>query len=431
MTKTYKLAFLAMLCAFVVTACHRSASEGSARDALMRVIPSDACALVICPRLSTAFETVPAESNPFSNLEFGDLASAPIIISFHWTGELTPMLAIDAGKSQGAARKCAALVTSAAENSLETFLSTVEDGRSVLLVSTSKSVIESAERHRENRTSLLDIDGMAEAVEAFHSKTAVVVLKNDSVSHLIPKDFLGSYFKRPVLTGYLKAFSEWTVMNLADVQTVGRGEYQDFDVRMIHGDDPQWNAYVFEDLPCGEIKISGLLPQGTVFVLDQSFADCAEYMEKRRKNLDSAGKLNSFNNACASYRRSTGKDPLTWLEETDIREVAKVKWKDEEVLLVRPARPMLSHDIRYNRYRGFVPLLFGQAYGLADDSYSACIGNWLVFGNSRSIKHFLSSELHYKGKLAPSKSSKLLLLADDVLLAWDKEGLHLELYRNY
>lgn len=430
MSKTYRIFALLAVCGILaLSSCLSRKSVSSSQECLLRVIPSDACAFVLCQHLGTGLETVSSYANPFEDLSFASLSSAPMVISYNWTGELTPMLAVYAGSGRNAEKNCSELLESAQNCGLETLLSEGEDGQCVLLVSPSASIIEASERHRENGSSVLDVNGVSDAVESFTSKTAVLVVRNDAISRLLPKDFLGAYFKKATLNSFLGSFCEWTVLNLEKTSPAGRGEYLDYSVRSVHDEDSAWGVNLLESCPPSVVKVSSLLPQGTVFLLDQSFEDCSQYIEARKRYLDSAGKLNSFNNSCSSLKRSCGKDPLDYLRETDIREVAKVRWKDEEVLLLRPAKQMVSHDVRYNRYRGYIPLLFGEGYRIADDSQCVCIGNWLVLGSAPAVRHFLASELRYKGRIP--REASLVLLADDLLVSRTGSGLQLEYYRNY
>ena len=128
---------------------------------------------------------------------------------------------------------------------------------------------------------------------------------------------------------------------------------------------------------------------------------------------------------------SFGNAVLNRFLETDIKEIAKVQWKGEEVVLIRPAKPLVSHNIRYNTHRGFVSTLFGQGFSLADDSHDACIGNWLIIGSESAVKHFLASEVRQKLHYWPTKNVKAIVLADDCQLSWTRSELRFDVYRTY
>lgn len=407
-------------------------SDDNALNSLLGCVPSDACGIICCEKLSAGVENLFDSDSPFRDISFGELSSARAVISYHYTGELSVVTVIDAGKSKSAEKRVAQAISSAALYGIDSRLIVPEGkSRAVLVLSASASLIDSAERNMRSNTSVMDVPGLADAVAKAPAKGDVILLRNDSVGYLLPKDFLSKYLPRSKTLSFVKSFSEWTVLSLTSAQAAGRGEYLGYDVTPVCGDDPSWGAVAFSAGGFGESKVHGLLPQGTTFVVDQCFEDISLYMEQRRKYLDSQGRLNSFENSCKSLRRSSGIDPVKWLADTDIKEIACVKWKNEEVLLLRPAKDMVSHDIRANKYRGFIPLLFGQAYAIKDDSSAVCIGNWLVMGSRTAVKHFISSELRLKTHAWPTRGVKAVVLADDLQVSWYKGGIHFEVYRTF
>lgn len=418
----------------VVCSCGSSGegAEGNPITSLLLSVPSDACGIICCEKLSTGMENLFDSDSPFRDISFGELSSARAVVSYHYTGEISVVTAIDAGRSKNAEARVAHAMSSAALYGIESRLIVPEGkSRAVLVLSASSSLIDSAERNMRSNTSVMDVPGLVDAVAKAPSKGDVILLRNNSAGYLLPKNFLSDYLSRSKTVSFVKTFAEWSILSLTSVQAAGRGEYMNYDVTPVCGDDPSWGAVALAAGGFGESKVHGLLPQGTTFVLDQCFEDVSIYMEQRRKYLDSQGKLNSFENSCKSMRRSSGIDPVKWLADTDIKEIARVRWKNEEVLLLRPAKDMVSHDIRANKYRGFIPLLFGQAYTIKDDSSAVCIGNWLVIGSRSAVKHFISSEIRLKTHEWPTRGVKAVVLADDLQLSWDKGGIHFNVYRTF
>lgn len=418
----------------LVCSCGNSGegADGNSLTSLLECVPSDACGIICCEKLSAGMENLFDSDSPFRDISFGELSSARALVSYHYTGELSVVTVIDAGRSKSAEKRAAQAISSAALYGIDSRL-IMSEGKShaVLVLSASSSLIDSAERNVRSGTSVLDVPGLADVVAKAPAKGDVILLRNNSISYLLPRSFLSEYLPRSRTVSFVKTFAEWTMLSLTSVQAAGRGEYMHYDVTPVCGDDPSWGAVAFDAGGFGESKVHGLLPQGTTFVVDQCFEDVSIYMEQRRKYLDSQGKLNSFENSCKSMRRSSGIDPVKWLADTDIKEIARVRWKNEEVLLLRPAKDMVSHDIRANKYRGFIPLLFGQAYTIKDDSSSVCIGNWLVIGSRTAVKYFISSELRLKTHEWPTRGVKAVVLADDLQLSWDKGGIHFDVYRTF
>lgn len=403
---------------------------------LLNHVPSDACGVIVCEKAVAGMENLFDSGSVYRELSYGELSDSRMVISYHYLGQIVTMVAIDAGRTQTAAKNAAPVMEAAGERGLSSRLVQAPAprrgaNRSVLLISPSESVIDAAERHLEAHTSVLEVVGMAEALEKAPAKGDVVIFRNDAISNLLPKDFLAKYLTRKQVTSFIKGYADWTVMHLTNAEPAGKGVYLSYDVRSVHPDDFSKSAQVFESQGFGESKAGTMLPQGTTYVIDQPIASIQTLIESRKKNLDAGGALNKWTNTCASLKKATGIDPVKWAEETDIKEVAKVSWKGEEVVLIRPAKPLVSHSVRPNSHRGFVTALFGQAYSLADESHSACIGNWLIIGGEEAVKHFLASEVRQKLHYWPAKNVKAIVLADDCQIAWTRSELRFDVYRTY
>ena len=437
MSKTWIKILAALAAVLFLCSCAGSSSSDNSEVKgfeLLSYVPSDACGVIVCEKLAPGLENLFDSGSIFRELFYGKLSDCKTVISYHYVGSLVPMIAVDLGRSQSDAKQAAALIEESAFYDLHARIVQSPAGvskRSVLLVCSSDPILDAAERHMDAHTSVLEVAGMPEALEKAPSKGDVVIFRNDAIGNLLPKDVLSKYVSRKQLLGFIKGYSDWTVMHLTGAEPAGRGVYLSYEVRTVYPDDYSKSAAVFEEQGYGESKLPSVLPQGTTYAIDQPVFSAQALIEARKKNLDANGGLNRFTNTCNQLGKATGTDPLKWAEETDIKEVAKVVWKGEEVVLVRPAKPLVSHNVRFNIYRGFIPALFGQAYSLADDSHSACIGNWLIMGSEDAVKHFMSSEVRQKLHYWPAKAVKAVVLADDCQLSWTKNELKFDVYRTY
>ncbi|MBR6458296.1 MAG: hypothetical protein IKS71_06830 [Bacteroidales bacterium] len=441
MSKTWIKTLIALAVTFLLSSCWFK-NGNSSSDVIPEVkgfellsyVPSDACGVIVCEKAAAGLENLFDSGNVFRELTYGRLADSKMVISYHFVGELIPMIAVDAGRSQADAKQAAEIIEAAAELELEARIvqKPGKSGRkSVLLISPSAPILDAAERHMEAHTSVLEVVGLTAALEKAPARGDVVIFRNDAIANLLPKDFLSKYLGRKQIVGFIKGYSEWTVMHLEGTETAGKGVYLTYDVRTVHPDDFSKSAQVFESQGYGESKVANMLPQGTTYVIDQPVANIDNLLEARKKNLDARGGLKTYSNTCAKLSKNTGVDPEKWAAEIDIKEVAKVQWKNEEVILVRPAKPLVSHNIRFNQHRGFISTLFGQGYSIADDSHSACIGNWLVMGSENAVKHFLAAEVKQKLHYWPSKNVRAIVLADDCQLTWTRSELRFDVYRTY
>ena len=441
MSKTWLKTFAALAAAFLFSSCWWQSGDSSGDSVpevkgfeLLNYIPSDACGLIICEKAAAGLENLFDSGSVFRELSYGRLADSKMVISYHYVGELIPMIAVDAGKTQADVKQAADIIESAAEHDLQARIVQKPEKRgkrNVLLISPTAAIIDAAERHMEAHTSVMEVVGITEALEKAPARGDVVIFRNDAIANLLPKDFLSKYISRKQLVGFIKGYSEWTVMHLSATEAAGRGVYLTYDVRTVQPDDFSKSAQVFENQGYGESKVANMLPQGTTYVVDQPVASMESLLEARRKNLDARSSLNKWNNVCSQLARSTGTDPVKWATEIDIKEVAKVQWKGEEVVLIRPAKPLVSHNVRYNPHRGFINTLFGEGFAIANDSHAACIGNWLIMGSEDAVKHFLASEVKQKLHYWPAKGVKAIVLADDCQLTWTRSELRFDVYRTY
>ncbi|MBO4611212.1 MAG: hypothetical protein J5668_03800, partial [Bacteroidales bacterium] len=375
MSKTWLKTFAALAAAFLFSSCWWQSGDSSGDSVpevkgfeLLNYIPSDACGLIICEKAAAGLENLFDSGSVFRELSYGRLADSKMVISYHYVGELIPMIAVDAGKTQADVKQAADIIESAAEHDLQARIVQKPEKRgkrNVLLISPTAAIIDAAERHMEAHTSVMEVVGITEALEKAPARGDVVIFRNDAIANLLPKDFLSKYISRKQLVGFIKGYSEWTVMHLSATEAAGRGVYLTYDVRTVQPDDFSKSAQVFENQGYGESKVANMLPQGTTYVVDQPVASMESLLEARRKNLDARSSLNKWNNVCSQLARSTGTDPVKWATEIDIKEVAKVQWKGEEVVLIRPAKPLVSHNVRYNPHRGFVNTLFGEGFAIA------------------------------------------------------------------
>ena len=158
----------------------------------------------------------------------------------------------------------------------------------------------------DEQASITEVPGVSEALKQMDSKGQTLILRNSSVSGFLPSDFLAGYVKRSNLLGFIKGFSDWTVLHLDQVRVAGRGQYMDFTLVPVLGDAVNKYYSVLQGLQPAQSHLGGMLPYGTTFALDMPVASLEQTLELRKLYLDATGGLNKFNTAC----RSNG--PAKW-----------------------------------------------------------------------------------------------------------------------
>lgn len=429
-----KLPLLSSLLAALVLlgSCSRPEAES---NPLLDYIPSDASALLCSDRLDVALETVFEPDHIFRDLVHGKLAGEPVVISFHWSGTLIPMLAVASGRpSETPPKELEALMEDAERLGLQALYIPAErksSRKNVLLVCESETVLSSAVRHLDEQASITEVPGVSEALMQLDSKGQTLILRNAAASHFLPADFLSGYIKRSNLLKFIKDFSDWTVLDLDQVKTAGKGQYMDFTLVPVQGSAVNRFYSVLEGLQPAQSQLGGMLPYGTTYAVDLPVASLEQTLEQRKLYLDATGGLNKFNTFCRSRKTPEGWDPVRWAGELGIREVAKICCRSEEVLLLRCSNLPESGELRECQWSAFASNLFGPAFSLKDERWCAVSGDWIVIGAEKAVRHYLQRSVRAARKDWNIKMTKAAVLADDMLIDCRESDIKLEVYKTY
>lgn len=418
--------------ALLLVSCSRPQTES---NPLLDFIPSDASALLCSDRLDVALETAFEPDRVLRDLVLGRLADEPAVISFHYSGSLVPMLAVAYGKPSPTPPPALASVISDSERlGLQTVYIPATKGsfqKNVLLVCESESVLSSAVRHLDEQASITEVPGVSEALKQMDSKGQTLILRNSSVSGFLPSDFLAGYVKRSNLLGFIKGFSDWTVLHLDQVRVAGRGQYMDFTLVPVLGDAVNKYYSVLQGLQPAQSHLGGMLPYGTTFALDMPVASLEQTLELRKLYLDATGGLNKFNTACRTRKTPEGWNPVKWAGEVGIREVARLCCRSEEVLLLRCSNPPSFNGPAECPWSGFASILFGSAFSLKDERWCSVSGDWIVIGSESAVRHYLQRSVRAARKDWNMKMTKAAVLADDIIVDCRESGIQMEVYKTY
>ena len=417
----------------ILGSCSRQTEAES--NPLLDYIPSDASALLCSDRLDVALETIFEPDHIFRDLARGKLAGEPVVISFHYSGTLVPMLAVASGRpSETPPPALAALVSSAEALGLQTIYIPAErksSQRNVLLVCESETVLSAAVRHLDEEASITEVAGLSDALRQMEQGGQTLILRNSAASNLLPSDFLSNYVKRPQLLKFIRNFSDWTVLHLDQVKVAGKGQYMDFTLMPVQGSSVNRYYSVLEGLQSSQSQLGTMLPYGTSFALDLPIASLEQTLSLRKLYLDATGGLNSFNTACRSHKTAEGWDPVRWASEFSLQEAARLWCRSEEVLLLRCAKLPELEGVVPCPWAGFTSILLGAAFSLKDERWCAVSGSWLVVGSQKAVKHYLQRSGRASRKDWNVKMTKAAILADDILIDCRESEIKLEVYKTY
>ena len=400
-------------------------------EPLMKAVPSDAVAVSIGAKASAALEPEAV----FADLPLGALKDAQAAVSQHYTGELTPLAVVAAGKNGDKPEGLHSLELAAAGAGITTAFipSEKKSGKANLLIlSPSANLVAASKRNLDENASILDIDAFKNALDnEVPPKSDVRLFKNEASQYLLPKTALSRYVGRTVLCRFLSGAAQWTVLRPEAAEPSGNGEYVTYGVSAITGEDKSKYLKIFEGLEAGESKVAPLLPYRTSYVVDLPIASVQAWLAARAEWMDANSQTNQYKGQLRKAARKGQPAPEEWAKAMDIKEVAMVNWRGRQVLLVRPASPAVSHDVKPNPTPGYLAPLFGNAFKIASEASIACIGHWYIIGSEDDVKKFLSTERKLTLNFWPQKGVKFSVLADDYKAYLTKQGLKFEVYKRW
>ena len=405
---------------------HRNAGavrEERRAPELLAAVPSDALAVICYDRLSEGMRLLDSTS-VLHRLDLKAFKNARMALSFCYNGSLVPVLALDAGRAEAdSASATAALLTQAASLRLHAeYIRPDAEARrrGFVVITPSDAQLTAVRRHISGYTSILDAPGFRQALSEAASSEFVIIRGGGAPERLVPKGWLQGVFPRRDLTSFLGKVAEWTVLTPA-----GDG----FDVKPVSVEDDAFFANILASVPCGNSRLAELLPDGTQFALDLAVS-LPQTREALERWQDASVRLTRYNKQLDALKAQSGKDPLKWEQEVDVREIALVHSDGGPVALVRPAKAATEREPYENPWRGFLPALYGNAFALADDSCTACSRGWQIYGSPDAVRAFIDAPRPETAPDLPAKGSRLIVYQPDKTLAWGKKGIHLALWNS-
>lgn len=328
-------------------------------------------------------------------------------ISLHYSGSLTPLLILDVAKAGTDSTEAEILLEKkAAEMALSYSSPEISgngesrlDGRRILLISPSQSLIQSAERHIAGHVSVTGSDGFASVASSLGGE--VVIMFSGAGTSRLASSFLTREFARKA--GFVKDFSKWTGLSVEKTEP--------FCATGIVSSDngTKLLANMLSSLAPGESAVAEMLPSDVRFCCSVQIADVAAYIQSYRKYLDAAGRLAKYNSAGRTLTGVSSKALEQWAVSLDIKELSYAEFAaqggDASVVMLRPGKPdcslMFGADVFRNlkngtgqiaasKYCRYPAAVFGDSFATADSS-AVYYGGWLIFGFPEVLKSFTAS----------------------------------------
>ena len=385
---------------------------------LLAAVPSDALGVICFDRCAEGLRLYDSTS-VLQKLDLSDFKNARMALSLCYNGSLVPVLALDTHRAEAdSAAALKALTEQAA--SLKVFSHYFEPdpaaGRQgMLILSPSEAQITAVRRHVTQHTSILDAPYFRQALSAAGGDD-FVIYRNSGAERLAPKGWMQEFFPRRELTGFLRQLADWTVLTPAS---------DGFSVQPVQGPADSYFANILSLLPFSDSRLGAVLPDSVRFALALPVSNPA-FREAFERWQDASVKMTRYRRTLDALRKESGKDPLKWEKEIDVRELALVRdGEGHAVVLVRPGKAVADRPAGENPWRGFIPTLYGSAFTLADDSCEAARDGWYVYGSPADVQAWLDAEHPETASKWPGKGCRFILYEPEKTLAWGKKGLRL------
>ena len=361
---------------------------------LLAAVPSNAVAVAMFGSLKNADGTVllhdsfvDALTESFSEGKLGGLKNSQITVSYHYSASLVPLYLIDAGKSSSRPEEAINTVKSIASSfglvceeidcakmmSVDRAL----QGHTLLAISSQKNLPAAAERHLENSTSILDVDGVVPVLGKL-SGSNVLIVSNASADKLLSA--LGSGFRR--YSRFLSNFSRWVGFSFSKS---GSGIVMDGSADYDSVTD--FASVVASSTPTAS-QLSKVLPSNTFFALSIPFRSAESYRSGYESWLDTCNKLASLTAKRKSLTAANGISPVDWESAAGISEVAAASFLSGGALQRVNLARVSAADVK--SYPGYLASLYGDEFFLEDESCSAVVEGWLVSGSREAVDAFMS-----------------------------------------
>ena len=433
-----------------VGSADRSAIE--ARYPLLKAVPSDASILLRFNDLANGLDLLTdstkilgalvSESGkrglqPFVNRlselrkngRLRSLSRSATLISLHYSGDLVPLMVVAVPKDT---TEDVRLLLAAADSAKMTCRLSGQ----AALISPAQTLVATAARHLDNGVSVMDQDGFPEIVASVGGSDALFF------SHPYAGKLFAAWLNRSYAAhaGFFASLAGWSGFSLDES---GTDRFR-MTVSAVYGEN---TAYYMHVPSAGDARAASVMPASTQFAVDLPVSDIEQWIERYRKYLDAAKKIDRYKSGNTRLQQTGGLSAEQWGRRLDVKEIAKaVIWTEGRrtpLLFLRPGKAEAELILKNtgftsfkeykpavlpNPWRGYPSLLFGSLFDLPDEDSFTWTDGWMVVGDSlavaayltegreESLRSFLSSN-GWDGRLPEKGTSLLAYVAVDANLA--------------
>lgn len=421
-----------MIATLLFASCNSGEGEDSVETSqtslgLIATVPSDALAIVLRSKCEEAL-TLLESSDKLRTLNFGCLLKSPALLSWTYDGKLSALLTLDLGRTEAHKAAAESLVEEAADYGIFTLLIDASDSlsplqtkRSMLLLSSSEVILNAAEVHINESRSIMDAPGFEDALHIARKPGAKnwAILRNQGLSRLLPNNFLQGIYTRSQVSKFLQGTAEWTV--------ICPSYKAHYTLEAVFPEVPSYYMQFLSSLPHGESRLGDILETDPGFAISLPLPKKG-FREGYQRYLDATVRSTAYKRELNALKERSGKDPLEWERELDVKEVVLIVSGDSKLAALRVGKESNNSQIisiNPNMHQGFIPALYGRAFEIPDDSACAAVGEWLLYGEAEDITTFLQNRSNSSEIKLPRKGVHVIVYNSGSLLCWDKKGIRL------
>lgn len=417
----YKRRLISIYMAFAVLLTGCGGAGGGMRDPgelpdLLYAVPSDALAVCCVSESGAALGRLDS-TDRLRSLDLKAFRTSPAVLSMSYSGSLVPSLAIGTGQEDSSMVVTAALRDARRKGIYAAYFAPDRSvGRQGFLTfTTSESQMTALKRHIGRGSSVLDAPGFPDAAALTEGEN-FTILRNSGAQRLIPKGFLGGAFPQRALAAFLHKAADWTVLS----PEAGDA----YRVSTVQGESDLYFVNALASLPFAKSRLGEVLPDSVELALALPLPQ-PQFREAYEQYVDASVKMTAYRRRLSALESASGKDPLKWEKETDPAEVALVRWDGKAAVLLRPRKAPRTIEVGDNPYRGFVPVLYGEAFALPDDSCRGTVCGWYAIGSREAVEELTGRSELKKDSGWPGRGSHFVLYHAGRFFAWGKKGMKL------
>jgi hypothetical protein len=408
----------------------RKVAKVETRYELFLAVPSDAVAMACLSHMEdvslpafSGFGFLSSLSDAVSQGQFATLSEAPMAVSLHYSGKLSPLYIFDVGAASSVpSSEASELMDFGQRNGLQTSYvdcsSVIEDqelaSRSLVLMAETETLLKSSARHLSQSLSVMGNPGFAQAADAA-SGTDLLFVSYAQAKPIFTTVFNRKYFKEKygasaysgvysAKAAFAGTLAQWSVFSISSEDSapmVLKG------MNLLEGDASDFMS-VLAKSSGGISQISSILPSYTYFALSIPFADMTPYVEAYQAYLDSKQALPDYTKIQKNLKSRDKVSPSDFLRRIGVKEVATATFGEPSdirvVNLMKVSRQdtLMFKGTGVGSFKGYIPevheyafpghlaAVFGDYFKLDDESHFTYVDGWLITGSYEAVKEFQS-----------------------------------------